>query len=575
MTCGVLAYGLLPYLAAHAPGRIVTVSDIRPEIGRAFTGKLSEPNLSDDEHPTTTRVSVVLVKRGTFLHHLRPYLGNILVFEWLLALSDANYQNARHEVTQTLGPPHAQHADIRTAGDGRYSIWKGYIYFSLPPGTSIESGDRVEVVVPTFPSLTSPEFIQQARSLIGAITLIAAACIVLIAIGALLSRWAITRSLLENVVPGTLIVIVLLLLLGGGGEIYMRSAGMFPKSRATWPSGFDPTMGWRFDPGGEVRWTNGLSYWTVSRANSLGFLDHEPRVPKPKGTFRILLIGDSFVQGAEVPLEKRIPTIMAKELARALPDRPTDVVALGYSGTGQSNQLPYYEQIGRKLEPDLVVLVFVSNDFANNSSILEGVRNGWGPDNPPRLFFRSGPNGECSRIPIDANWQQHVIPKSSYLDRIAYLRNASPDYKAKLEDWNPTEDEARNMDFAFFAPEKLPLVFEDAVRSTKCSFAAWKSDLERDRVPFVVALAENVHAYRPPTENGQLIRVAKQLNELGIAWLDLYPEFAKRGKVDNAKLKFDGHWSAVGHAWAAESIVDYLKRGGYLTPPGSSTPKTH
>lgn len=88
--------------------------------------------------------------------------------------------------------------------------------------------------------------------------------------------------------------------------------------------------------------------------------------------------------------------------------------AFGYSGTGQLNQLPFYDHFARHQKPALVVLVFVSNDFANNSTILEAIRNGWHPDHPPRVFARSdAANGGYSIIDIDPQWQKHLLPKSA------------------------------------------------------------------------------------------------------------------------------------------------------------------
>ena len=156
--------------------------------------------------------------------------------------------------------------------------------------------------------------------------------------------------------------------------------------------------------------------------------------------------------------------------------------------------------------------------------------------------------------------------KGSFVERLKRLRGLSPEYRAKLEGWTPTEDEARNLDFVFFDPRPMPPVFEEAVDLTRCSFAEWQSQIKRDGIPLVVALAENIEAFRPAADNGQLKRISAILDELRIPWFNLYPEFAKRGDVKDASIKFDGHWSSVGHKWAAESIFEYLKREGYLRP---------
>jgi hypothetical protein len=82
----------------------------------------------------------------------------------------------------------------------------------------------------------------------------------------------------------------------------------------------------------------------------------------------------------------------------------------------------------------------------------------------------------------------------------------------------------------------------------------------------IAVLAENVQSGAPSgaAESWQVKRFAQILDELKIPWLNLYPEFAKRGDVNAARIGFDPHWNAQGHQWAAESIFDYLKREGYL-----------
>ena len=54
VTClalGVLTYALLPTAINYLPGKQVSVTNIQPEIGKAYTAKLGDPSLSDHERP--------------------------------------------------------------------------------------------------------------------------------------------------------------------------------------------------------------------------------------------------------------------------------------------------------------------------------------------------------------------------------------------------------------------------------------------------------------------------------------------------------------------------------------------
>ena len=49
------------------------------------------------------------------------------------------------------------------------------------------------------------------------------------------------------------------------------------------PTAFVPGVGLLPKPNAEIRMTNGLDFWTVSRTNSLGFLDRERLSTAPAG----------------------------------------------------------------------------------------------------------------------------------------------------------------------------------------------------------------------------------------------------------------------------------------------------
>ncbi len=104
--------------------------------------------------------------------------------------------------------------------------------------------------------------------------------------------------------------------------------------------------------------------------NSLGFHDAEPR-RKRADTRRVLLLGDSYVEAASVPIEQTVGRRLESHL-NARSDSRFDVVSIGRTGLGQSHQLQYLEQLGASLDPDLVLTLFVPlNDVRNNHEALQ------------------------------------------------------------------------------------------------------------------------------------------------------------------------------------------------------------
>jgi lysophospholipase L1-like esterase len=101
--------------------------------------------------------------------------------------------------------------------------------------------------------------------------------------------------------------------------------------------------------------------------NSLGLRDREISVAKPPGVFRILVLGDSFAEGKQVPLQETFPKQLERALGERFPRRRWEVVNGGVSGYGTADEIKFFEVLGSALTPDVVILAFcVGNDIQNN-----------------------------------------------------------------------------------------------------------------------------------------------------------------------------------------------------------------
>ena len=81
----------------------------------------------------------------------------------------------------------------------------------------------------------------------------------------------------------------------------------------------------------------------------------------------MLVLGDSFVEGAQVPVEDTVSRRLEPLLAAAAPGRPVDAVNAGNAGFGTAQELLFLEHDGAAYQPDVVVLVyFVDNDLPDN-----------------------------------------------------------------------------------------------------------------------------------------------------------------------------------------------------------------
>src|SRR5262249_2400221 len=94
---------------------------------------------------------------------------------------------------------------------------------------------------------------------------------------------------------------------------------------------------------------------------------------KLEGTFRILVLGDSFVEAMHVPLAATFGHVLQELLASdGRAGRRIEIITAGVSGYGTASEVLYFEREGKRYEPDLVLLAFYpGNDVKNNSPTLE------------------------------------------------------------------------------------------------------------------------------------------------------------------------------------------------------------
>jgi len=162
-----------------------------------------------------------------------------------------------------------------------------------------------------------------------------------------------------RVVFGSLLVGAGLAVGVGIAEIALRAFGV--GGRATDLRGLHevhPERPWLYGmrPGAEVV-AGGVRYGT----NAEGFRDRPHARPKPRGTFRVVVLGDSIAFGYGVPVERAFPQLIEQALAGSSP--PIDVVNLAVSGYNPYTEAALLADVGLSYEPDLVLVEFCINDL--------------------------------------------------------------------------------------------------------------------------------------------------------------------------------------------------------------------
>ena len=400
------------------------------------------------------------------------------------------------------------------------------------------------------------------------------------------------RRALRLIGWNVLFLVAGLALIGVAGEMYFRLRAPFLENDA--PRAWFPTVGRTFTPNAEVRRTNRLDFWVESRTNSLGFLDREPvGLERAAASCHIAMIGDSYVEALQVPIADKFHVRLEELAAEELRHLDITTSAFGISGTGQVNQLAYYDEFARAFRPALLVLVFVDNDFFENAPILYGLYYGMDPDRLIGVSATRGADGTItlrpphppfpeSRLAAMAStsppWHSRVTdrlidmsPLARWLENkteawfpadtdpelvawVALLSQRSPRYAALFDGWRPT---TRGDIWTFPNARDLPPVYEDALDFTAFALDQFRERADRDGAALAILSSHRIGT------RGDLAfdRLTALAEPRGIPVID-YNDYVLRQGAEprkDARWKHNAHWNIAGHRWAAEALLEYLK----------------
>ena len=405
-----------------------------------------------------------------------------------------------------------------------------------------------------------------------------------------------------------LFILAALLLITIVGEVYLRLT--MPFTRALQVMEFVPGVGLLYKPNTMLYATNGVDFWVKSKVNSIGFLERKSRTTERPEGCHVAFIGDSFVEGREVRLADRFQ-VLTEDLAKEeLPDLDITTSAFGRSATGQIHQIPYYDRYAKAMNPDLLILVFVTNDFLDNSSFLYDIHSyfPWDPDHPPYSHALRSEQGEISLYPPDPDFRKYSIislPSHPMIDRINIFPNTffgswlssrlktvfppitsrnerltervnslldRPRYADLIVDWKPLSWGKLLRSFEENNPIKA---LQDSLDFTAFSLDQFKERTDRDGVSLAILATNSMSTRRMDlrrrtnSRNGINGRAPiDSLREMaaarGIPVIDMYDYLIHQdGRVEDTisamHFEQDPHWNEVGHRIVAEAVLEYLR----------------
>lgn len=327
------------------------------------------------------------------------------------------------------------------------------------------------------------------------------------------------------------------------------------------------------------------------RINPDGWRDRARARAKPPNVARIAVLGDSFMEAAQVDLDATFTSQLERELndCQAYGNRAVEVLNFGVSSYGTAQQLLTLKERVAPYAPDVVLLAFLpSNDIRNNSKKLEGWK--------ARPFF----DLKDGKLALDASFRddpafQEKKRAAGVEAKLDTLRLYQLWRRVRVGSYRGWDDAPAAAAMAagrsaslgevgiaerVYMPPSAP-EWQEAWAITESLLAAINREAKHLAARFVVVVLPSPAAVFPDAELRR--RYARTLGVPDLFYPDqrvrrvgqaegfevLALGEAMQGRADktkaylhgfmNTRLGF-GHWNSRGHALAAELVAERLCR---------------
>lgn len=339
-------------------------------------------------------------------------------------------------------------------------------------------------------------------------------------------------------------------------------------------------LGWRGRPFFETT-VDTDGYVHDLALNSAGMHDEEHPQSKAADTYRVLVMGDSFMRAHQVREAETSHQILEDLLNKKNDSQRFEVISAGVDAWGTGQELLYYRSEGRLYQPDLVILMFfLGNDIDDNlpgrGRTLNG-RNCYAPffalcgdelDASPWLYA-PGIRPAIGECPSGRKLLNKVLGKIYQTSRLYSL--IEPLFaSARLPEASALE---------YYAQENE--LFDYGLQLTIELIKQLDDEVERDGAEFMTVIIspaslvdftrmdsterEAVYQSLPFMRQAEQIDSPNQyltevLSDEGIRTLDLLPSFVAYIDETGEPLHFeyDKHWNAAGNRLAAETMYSWL-----------------
>jgi lysophospholipase L1-like esterase len=332
-------------------------------------------------------------------------------------------------------------------------------------------------------------------------------------------------------------------------EIYLR---LF-NPQYVQPLEYSRTRLWQYVPNYESKYSPLI-------INSEGLRDYEHSYERKNGTIRILVLGDSFIEGAQVSLDNTFSKQLERMLNSSL-EAKYETINAGFSMYGNDQELVYLEEEGLMYRPDTLILgFFVGNDVYNNrDSNIYLIEN----DNLVKNLSLDSSFGFKANMFLSSHSHAYILYKKAI--KIIKFAIASKNlHNSSQLSSMPSMDIFRTdnrLDPAwlktFLILKEIKMLCDNNNISLVMMIIPDKMQVDEEAYTNIFGqlnLSSSEFDIRKPQE--KLLNFSRHNN---ITAIDLLPYFLDEEKNKTLYLRDDSHWSEEGHAFAARIVADRLR----------------
>jgi hypothetical protein len=364
-------------------------------------------------------------------------------------------------------------------------------------------------------------------------------------------------------------------------------------------------MGWSFpifiQPDVDLGWSHrpGIIGWSSHentvylRMNRFGFRGPDWSQQPTADTFRIAVVGDSFVESSNLPDEYSLTRVIEKNLVPcpAFTDRHVEILNFGVSGYGTAQEYLLLKQKVVLFHPNLVLLaVYIGNDVSDNSRLLSI------ESQKARPYFIKLPSGELQldtsfrntasfRKAMAGDWQKRLVNASYLLQALKQLYKRSSIIPVPIGDRKFRRGTVENgalptpefSDLYLASPDDIWRSAWSVTEKLLLQMRDWSNQkgIEFELVIFPAPIqalpGEDMRRARAQASgladlDYPVDRIAGFAAQYNIPYLNLLDPFRTYGDREHDFLYGfpphvgDGHLNAVGNEVSGELIADWLCR---------------